>query len=275
MKKFPSLLFTVAALATCCGHQLKVLAAGDDLDKPLRKGGESMQGDAPHVHDYDEIVSPDMETAWSLAERARVSLKNGNVTRALSLCKRAMNMDDDDMEIHLIYAEALEAKVQRQAEKDPELFKKCIHEWVLVYRNEVGMEKGMTFKGLNPVGTMFNDDDHGILAKKHLIKLTGYAPKIWETDNHYYTKVFKPAETTVTAKIKSTSDDEGEAPARRTKNTAAEAEAQEAPVRKTKSTPADAEAAEAEAATATHKTRSTAVSGAVKSKPAAADKDSE
>ena len=78
---------------------------------------------------------------------------------------------------------------------------------MLVYRNEVGMEKGMTFKGLNIMGNFYNDDEHGNLAKKQIIKLTGYAPKPWETDNHFITRVTKPAETNVSAKIKSTSDD--------------------------------------------------------------------
>ena len=111
-----------------------------------------MKGEGARVQEYDEIVTPDMESAWSVANRARVSLKNGNVSRAISLCNKAMKMNDDDMDIHLIYAEALEAKVERQVDRDPELFKKCLHEWILVYRNEVGMEKGMTFKGLNIMG---------------------------------------------------------------------------------------------------------------------------
>jgi hypothetical protein len=69
------------------------------------------------------------------------------------------------------------------------------------------MEKGMTFKGLNPMGNFYNDDEHGNLAKKQLIKLTGYAPKPWETDNHYITRVTKEVQTAVSAKIKPSSDD--------------------------------------------------------------------
>jgi hypothetical protein len=197
-------LFLLAALAPVLAAFLmphSSASARDDLDKPLPKE-PSMKGDGARVQEYDEIVTPDMESAWSVANRARVSLKNGNVSRAISLCNRAMKMNDDDMDIHCIYAEALEAKIERQVDRDPELFKKCLHEWILVYRNEVGMEKGMTFKGLNPMGNMYNDDEHGNLAKKHLIRLTGYAPKLWETDNHFLTRVTKDTETTVSAKIR-------------------------------------------------------------------------
>jgi len=169
-----------------------------------------MKGPGARVQEYDEIVTPDMETARSVANRARISLRNGNVSRALVLAQRAMKMDDDDMEIHFIYAQALEAKVERQTERDPYLYKKCIQEWIKVYRNEVGMEKGMTFKGLNLMGNMYNDDEYGNVAKKHLVKLTGYAPKPWETDNHFITRTTKEVETSVSAKVKTGGSHDGE-----------------------------------------------------------------
>ncbi len=205
MKKLTSLLFL--SLSVWLGaSQLPVVAVNDEIDKPLRHV-DDMKGDGARVQEYDEIVSPDMESAWSIANRARSSLKNGNVSRALALAQKAMKKDDDDIDIHLIYAQAMQAKLERQSERDPDLFKKCVHEYILVYRNEVGMEKGMTFKGLNPMGNLYNDDEHGNLAKKQLIKLTGFAPKLWETDNHYLTRVTKPAETAVSAKLKTSTSD--------------------------------------------------------------------
>jgi tetratricopeptide (TPR) repeat protein len=153
------------------------------------------------LQEYDEIVSPDMESAGSLANRARVSLKNGNYTRAVELARRSLQKDDDDPDTHAIYAESIEAKLEHQTEKDPSLYKTCVHEWLLVYRNEVGEEKGMTIKGLNVMGTWWNDDYRGGLAKKHLKKLTGYVPKAWETDNRYMARILKPAETTVSGKV--------------------------------------------------------------------------
>ena len=214
MKNYKLLAFPPLTLAIffCC----LPVCAGDGLDKPLRHV-DNMKGDDARLQEYDEIVSPDMESAWSVANRARVSLKNGNVSRALSLATRAMKMDDDDMDIHVIFAEAMEAKIERQTDRDPQLYKKCLHEWLLVYRNEVGMEKGMTFKGLNIMGNMYNDDEHGNLAKKHLQRLTGYAPKLWETDNHFLTRVTRDTETAVSGKIKtstsaSAQEDEEEAP---------------------------------------------------------------
>jgi hypothetical protein len=205
MKNYTVLLLSSISIWLAAG-QITALAMHDDLDKPLRKA-DDMKGEGARVQEYDEIVSPDMESAWSIANRARSSLKNGNVSRALALATRAIKLDDDDIDIHLIYAQAMQAKMERQAEKDPDLFKKCVHEYILVYRNEVGMEKGMTVKGINIMGNFYNDDEHGNLAKKQLIKLTGYAPKPWETDNHFITRVTKQAETTVSAKIKNAPDE--------------------------------------------------------------------
>jgi len=204
-------LFISVILSQLCASQLTAMAQrqSDPLDKPLRAPKDNMKGPGARAQEYDEIVSPDMETARSVVNRARISLKNGNVSRALALAQRAMKMDDDDMEIHFIYAQALEAKIERQTERDPYLYKKCIGEWIKVYRNEVGMEKGMTFKGLNVMGNMYNDDEYGNVAKKHLVKLTGYAPKPWETDNHFITRTTKEVETSVSAKVKTNADREG------------------------------------------------------------------
>jgi hypothetical protein len=208
MKNYKILLLTAIAAWLAAG-QITAFAMKDDIDRPLPKG-DDMKGDRPRLQEYDEIVSPDMESAWSLANRARGSLKNGNVSRALALATKAMKMDDDDIDIHLIYAQAMQAKYERQTEKDPDLFKKCVHEWMLVYRNEVGMEKGMTFKGVNIMGNFWNDDEHGNLAKKQIKIMTGYTPKPWETDNHFLARVTKPAETSVSAKLKNTSDEPAE-----------------------------------------------------------------
>jgi hypothetical protein len=202
MKNYKILLLaTISVWLGAC--QTSAFAMRDDIDQPLPKA-DNMKGDGPRIQEYDEIVSPDMESASSIANRARHALKNGNVSRAMSLAARAMKMEDDDIDIHMVYAQAMQAKLERQTEKDPELYKKCLHEWMLVYRNEVGMEKGMTFKGINIMGNFYNDDEHGNPAKKQIIKLTGYAPKPWETDNHFITRMTKQAETAVSAKIKNT-----------------------------------------------------------------------
>jgi hypothetical protein len=190
---------------------LPLMACGADSEAEERADGgaipkaekhySAMKGPGSRVQEYDEIVSPDMESASSIAGRARVALRNGNVSRSLSLAKKAMRMDDDDPDIHAAYAEALEATLERQSEKDPEMFKTCLHEWLIVYRNESGEEKNMTVKGINIMGTWWNDDFRGGLAKIHLKKLTGYLPKAWETDNRYMARVLKPATATVQGKL--------------------------------------------------------------------------
>ncbi|MBU6454533.1 MAG: hypothetical protein KGS72_22380 [Cyanobacteria bacterium REEB67] len=197
-----NLLVRTTSLALGLSGMLGLMAvdAGRCQDNQSKEE-KSMLGPGARLQEYDEIVSPDMEHASTVAERARVALKNGNVSRAVVLAKRALKMDDDDIDIHFIYAAALEAKLERQAEKDPEMYKTCVHEWLIVYRNEVGDEKGMTYKGLNVLGTWWNDDARGGTAKKHLKKLVGYVPKAWETDNRFMARVNKPAEATVSGKL--------------------------------------------------------------------------
>jgi len=202
----------VLLLAICLTESAPaVLAADEDAKQEPAKQEQTKlapgtsQARLPvgsRLQEYDEIVSPDMESASSLANRARVALRNGSYTRAIELAKKSLQKDDDDPDVHAIYAESIEAKLEHQTEKDPSLYKICVHEWLVVYRNETGEEKSMTIKGVNIMGTFWNDDFRGGLAKKHLKKLTGYLPKAWETDNHYMTRVLKPTETTVSGKIK-------------------------------------------------------------------------
>jgi len=154
------------------------------------------------------------ETAHTLSLEAKQLLRHHNYNKALRLLTKAIRLDDDDMECRVLYAEALDEKLNHQADKDPDIFNKCIKSWLMVARNEIGDEKGMTFKGLGIPGIAgrFADEDYALKAKKRLKVLTGYSPKAWETDNHYLKKVLKPAETSVSAVIKSTSESSEEEP---------------------------------------------------------------
>jgi len=149
------------------------------------------------------------ETAHTLFVEAKQHMRRNDYNRALRLLTKAIKLDDDDMEVRVLYAEALDEKLQHQAEKDPEVFNKCIKSWLMVARNEIGDEKGMTFKGLGILSGQYGDEDWVLKAKKRLKVLTGYSPKPWETNDRYLRKVLRSADTSVSAVIKSgAADDE-------------------------------------------------------------------
>jgi tetratricopeptide (TPR) repeat protein len=142
------------------------------------------------------------ETASALLLQAKQFMRHHNYNKALKLLRRAIKLNDDDMDIRVLYAEALDEKLSHQAEKEPEIFNECIKSWLIVARQEVGLEKGMTFKGIGFMSGQFGDEDWVGKAKKRLKVLTGYSPRPWETNDRYLKKVLRPAETSVSGVIK-------------------------------------------------------------------------
>ncbi len=140
-------------------------------------------------------------SATSLQFEGERALEVGNLERALTLLKRSMEINDDDCNTRLIYAKALEAKLRTQQERDPALFKECVTQWLVVMRDEVGDQKGVGIHGVSFLNSYYDDEDREMLAKKHLIKLTGSAPRAWETDAHYLAKVLHPSSALVKGKV--------------------------------------------------------------------------
>ena len=151
-------------------------------------------------------------SAATLQYEGERALEVGDLNRALSLLKRSIDLDDDDCNTRCIYAKALETKLRSQVEKDPHLFEQCVKEWLIVMRDEVGDQKGLGIHGVSFLNGFYDDEDREMNAKKHLIKLTGSAPKAWETDAHYLSKVLNPHKGVVSGNVvnKDKSTDEGE-----------------------------------------------------------------
>lgn len=175
--------------------------------RPASQIDDSAVPDGVRAKDYDEIFSDTNMSSGALLMRGRAALKAGNYRKALALVERGLRMEMDDPDIHLLHAEALEAKLKNQVDKDPALFQKVVEKWLLIYRNQVGEEKGMDVKGISVLRGFYSDEERGMEAKRHLLKLTGYVPKMWETNNRYLKRVLKPATTSVTAKIRSKNED--------------------------------------------------------------------
>jgi hypothetical protein len=135
-------------------------------------------------------------TSKSLMLQAQTALGAGNVDTAIQLIRKSLSENNDDADAHTVYAEALEKKMRSQTERDPELFNKVVKEWLIVMRDEVGDEKAMNFHGAG-IGDFYRDEEHNLLAARHLTKLTGSAPKPWQTNARYLKKVLKPTDTDV------------------------------------------------------------------------------
>lgn len=151
----------------------------------------------------DQALNGHHKSAQSLLIAAQEAERHGRRERALALVRQAMELDYDDVDAHCFYATTLEEKLKQQDEKDPEAFRECIREWLMILRNEIGAEKGMTAHGISfpGVGSFYEDEDHTIEARRRLIKLAGSAPKGWETDKRYLKRVAPTSEETVSGKI--------------------------------------------------------------------------
>ena len=152
------------------------------------------------TRDSDDLFTE--TSARSLLMLARQCMRHHNYNKAISLLSRAVKLDPDDPDVRCVFAEALEEKLSHQVEKDPTIFNLCIKNWLVVMRNEVGDEKGATYKGIGIGMGYYQDEERTMHAKRSLKALTGYIPKPWETNDRYLRKVLRPATTSVTATIR-------------------------------------------------------------------------
>jgi hypothetical protein len=177
---------------------------------PLGVFANSYQDSEPDYSEYHPVVnmggfadSPNM-TADSLTLVGDWAQKNGNFMDALKLYRRAMKKDGDNIEVHLGLAMALESKLKSQDERDEVVFKECLKEWLAVFRNEYGEEKGISDKdgrSLPGIQGRYEDPEHGGLARAHIKALVGSVPGPREKDAHFMQRVLSPANSTVTGKL--------------------------------------------------------------------------
>lgn len=141
--------------------------------------------------------------ASSMMMSAEYSTRMGYTEQAIKQSRRALQRDPDDIDLHQQLAEALESKIKSQDERDPYLYNECVKEWLMVLRNEVGDEAGLTWHGIGlpKMQTLYQDSARGGVAKAHLIELTGSMPKAWETNAKYLKRIAKDADANVNGKI--------------------------------------------------------------------------
>jgi len=152
----------------------------------------------------DTVMVKKDSSPFALTVAAERAMKSDKPDLAISIIKRALELEPDDADSHMIYATALERKLQLQHNEDPKLFNQCVKEWLSVLRNQFGEEKATNFHGIGIPGAggkWFEDEDRHRPARQHLIKLTGFSPKPWETNEKFLAKVLRSGETSVSGKV--------------------------------------------------------------------------
>ena len=172
--------------------------AVDETDSEIVPTEGAVKGGTINSNQLLEMgrVSPN-----SLVMEGEKALDSGDTERAITVLRRSLDRDYEDADAHMFLARALETKLKAQNERDPELYNECVKEWLIVMRNHSGMEKGEGAHGINVFGHVWEDEEHGMDAKHHLIKLTGYAPKPWETSAKYLKRVLLPSSGTVSGAV--------------------------------------------------------------------------
>jgi len=158
-------------------------------EKPVESEPNSLQPVIPN----DNALELGRVSGDTLMTQAELCLRSRNFDKAIQFSRRSIQENGDDADLHRIYAESLEGKLQLQKEKDPTLYRECVEEWLSVMRSGNGEERGLNVGGVGGIGDFFyKDDERYILARHHLLALTGVLPKAWETNGHYMKRVLKP-----------------------------------------------------------------------------------
>jgi len=175
-------IFSIACLFVIAPDAAALEFAEDSPDN----GKASMPYD--RVLDMTEVDTPGIISSAESAVRTR------QFERAVQLCREALKDKPDDLNLHRIYAFALEGKLDSQKERDQSLYQQCIEEWLCVMRSGVGEDSGINVNGAGHVWDyLLKDEDRYMLGRHHLQSLTGCTPHPFETNIHFVKRVLKPS----------------------------------------------------------------------------------
>ena len=187
--------------APCATKANAAVPSASKVEVPATRGAESTSNKVqktvlevaePGTLTSIEGFNVDQATPNSLAVAADYALKQGQVRKAIRLCKQAIYQNADDVYIHQVYAEALEKRLQSLKTDDIALYNECVKEWLLVFRSDAGEERGVGFRGVGVSAGLYSDEERNVPAKSHLIHLVGRAPRAWETNARYLKVAMKP-----------------------------------------------------------------------------------
>lgn len=185
------------------GIVLSLIATGvawaDSDNSPEAVSAQDISGSEPveSINALGNVV----DGSGALARSAEYCLQHGEYDKAIKFCQLSLSKKEDP-DLHQIYATALQSKLKSEDQKDPELFSKCVSEWLIVLRQTNG-EENLSFHGvgLPGVGKFWEDEDRTMPAKLQLFQLTGRVPKVWETNAKFLKRVTKDYDASVTGAV--------------------------------------------------------------------------
>ena len=152
----------------------------------------------PHKPAYSDEQNQEFAYLPSekLASEADSLLKTGQVDSAIRAVSELLARNEDVSEAHRIYAESLERKLNQHAGYDPSIFKQCVEEWLAFMRSQLNEEGRVSLGGVGVSNFLPGHDERYMIARQHLIDLTGVAPRPWESNQKYLKRALRSAKTT-------------------------------------------------------------------------------
>lgn len=121
----------------------------------------------------DGFLDLGMSSADALRLEGEQCLRLNNVDRAIKVLTKAVEMAPSDMDGRILYAQALQRRLDGEVEKEPQLFNQVVKQWLYVLH-----ESGST--------------EHQTLAAKALHGLTGKRARRFENEKKFLSRVLLP-----------------------------------------------------------------------------------
>lgn len=174
------LLLSLLALCNC-----PIYAADKDKDPDYimdtSKIGE--QDEETGCVRSDQLLELGDVTPSALTMEGEQALKRGNLTRALTVLQRAVELAPMDVDSRIAYAQALEKMLFMQKEKkDPKLYNFIIKQWFYVFQKADYLDQKM-------------------LGLTHVQQLTGELPKRFEKPQKFLARILIPEDGSVAVVI--------------------------------------------------------------------------
>lgn len=161
----------------------------------IADAGPSVNGD-PYV---DELTSNAFESQSPYWSEIKSLLTSGHLDEGLKRCRQVMSRRPLDIDMHCMYAMALEMKL-RSGQYSDKLFDECVREWAKVAKAKiVARSEGWEHVGDGEV--FLQNSERKATANRHLVSLVGRAPKYFESEEAFVRKAISTS-TQVSGKVK-------------------------------------------------------------------------
>jgi hypothetical protein len=126
----------------------------------------------------DQLLELNTPSSESMRLEGEQAMRYGNYDKAITVLKKSVQMSPSDMDGRILLAEALEKKLLKQQDKDPALYNSVMKQWLIVSKNSNFMDQKMQ-------------------GRAHLQSLSGTAPKHFESDSKFLSRILIPEDGSV------------------------------------------------------------------------------